>query len=95
MFAPPYNYLVSDCCSGNQYIVNMPSGALVGEMWYIQSVEGYNFCCIIEQIIGASSSGYDYAADPATLVLNGLNNCSEAPGYCCAAASPTPTPTKT
>jgi hypothetical protein len=52
MIVTPYNYLVSDCCSGNQYIVNMPSGALVGEMWYIQSVGGYNFCCIIEQILG-------------------------------------------
>jgi hypothetical protein len=72
----------------------MPSGALPGEMWYIQSVEGYNFCCIIEQVIGASNTGYDYAADPATQVPN-VYSCSSAPGYCCAGASPTPTPTST
>jgi|688.fasta_scaffold05819_16 hypothetical protein len=90
MIVTPYNYLVSDCCSGNQYIVNMPSGALVGEMWYIQSVGGYNFCCIIEQILGLSMSGFDYIADTATLVSSDVNTCSSAPSYCCSISSPTP-----
>jgi len=90
MIVTPYNYLVSDCCSGNQYIVNMPIGGLVGEMWYIQSVGGYNFCCIIEQILGLSMSGFDYIADTATLVSSGVNTCSSAPSYCCSVSSPTP-----
>jgi len=94
MFVPPYNYLVVSCCDGAQYIINMPSGGQVGEMWYINTVEGPSFCFVIENLIGPSSSGYDYGADTAEIVLNGLNNCSEAPGFCCA-TSPTPTPTVT
>ncbi len=95
MFVPPYNYLVSNCCDGNQYIINMPSGGQPGEMWYIESVEGVNFCFIIENLIGPSSSGYDYGANTASLVLNAPAVCGSAPGYCCAASTPTPTPTKT
>jgi hypothetical protein len=73
----------------------MPSGGVVGEMWYVVTVEGPSFCFIIENLIGASSTGYDYGADTATSVLSSPAVCGSAPGYCCAGGTPSPTPTMT
>jgi len=95
MFTPPYLYLVQSCCDGAEYLINMPSGGAPGELWYIEADGGTNFCFIIINVIGYSGLDYDYAAVSSTLVNSGPTTCSSAPSYCCAAATPSPTPTIT